>query len=353
MYYPPETRVSLLTPIHRERTLPQPGEVIVRVGQRVEPWDVMAQASVPGGYRIVEISQVFKAQADDIQQYLLKQAGDEVRAGEPLAARRGLFRRIVRSPVNGFVSAIGAGRMLIEADTMLVEVHAGVRGRVESVRRNWGVTIETVGAIAQGVWGNGQEGHGVLKTLTGSPGELLTREKMEVGFRGAVILAGQGVTFEALEFAQEIQVRGIIVGSLEAGLLPSVQAAPYPIIITEGWGSIPMSPLIFDVLQSNDGREISLNGRVETGWKPQRPEVIIPLLSGETPLEEPELDFVLEKGATVRVLRQPHMGRTGRVVALPDLPKKLSAGIALRGAKVELAANERVFVPFANLEWIH
>jgi len=353
MYYPPETRVSSLTTIRRQRTLPLRGEVVVSVGQRVEPWDVVAQTAVPGGYRIVEIAQALKAQDGDIEPYLLKREGDDVKAGEPIAIRRGLFRRVVRCPVDGFLVAVGAGRALIEADTTVVELHAGVRGRVASVRRSWGATIETVGAIVQGVWGNGKEGHGVLKTLADSPQSMLTREKIEVGFQGAVVLAGQGMTSEALQLAEEMQVRGIIVGGLEVSLLPSAMTAPFPIIVTEGWGTIPMSPVIFDVLKSNDGREVSLSGQVQTGWEPVRPEVIVPRVASEAPSEDTVADLPLTEGVTVRLLRQPYAGATGTVVALPTVPRKLEAGVTFRGAEVELTTGERVFVPFANLEWIH
>ncbi len=353
MYYPPETRVSPLTTIRRKRMLPLPGEVIVHVGQRVEPWDAVAQAAEPGGYRIVEIAQALRVQEGDVRSYLLKREGDDVKVGEPIAVRRGLFRRAVRSPVDGFLVAVGAGRVLIEADTDVVDLRAGMRGRVASVHRNRGAIIETVGALVQGVWGNGQEGHGVLKTLADSPHSVLTRKSIEIGFQGAVVLAGQGMTLEALEFAQEMQVRGIIVGSLESGLLQATTAAGFPIIVTEGWGTIPMSPAIFEVLKANDGREASLSGRVQSGWEQVRPEVIIPLLASESPPEDATAGLPLVEGATVRVLRQPHMGAMGTVVAFPASPRKLAAGVTFRGVEVELAAGERVFIPFANLELIH
>jgi len=353
MYYPPETRVSSLTKIQRERRLPLPGEVVVHVGQRVEPWDAVAQAAKPGGYHIVEIAHALRVQEGSIRQFLLKEEEDDVKAGEPIALRRGLFRRAVRSPVNGFVAAVGAGRVLIEADTDVVELRAGLRGRVAAVRRGRGAAIETVGAVVQGVWGNGREGHGVLKTLADSPQSVLTRGSIEIGFQGAVVLAGQSMTLEAWELAQEMQVRGIIVGSLETGLLSAANATGFPIIVTEGWGAIPMSPVIFDVLKANDGREVSLSARVQSGWEQVRPEVIVPLLASEVPPEDTIADRPLEEGATVRILRRPHMGATGTVVALPSAPKKVAGGGAFRGAEVELEGHGRVFVPFANLELIH
>jgi hypothetical protein len=352
MFYPPETHVSPLTTIRRERMLPLPGEVVVHVGQRVEPLDAVARAAIPGGYCIVEVALALKVQEGSIRQYLLKHEGDEVKAGEPIAVQRGLFRRAVRSPVDGFLAAVGAGQALIEAGTAVVELRAGMRGRISSVRSNWGVVIETAGTVVQGMWGNGKEGHGVLKTLTDSPHGVLTRESIEVGFQGAVILAGQGMTLEALELAREMQVRGIIVGSLEAALLQAAKAAEFPIIVTEGWGAIPMSPIILDVLKAQDGREISLNAQVRTGWEPVRPEVIVPLLASKAPPVKPVADSPLEEGATVRLLRQPYTGATGTVVALPASPRRLATGGTFLGAEVELPTHERIFAPFANLELI-
>jgi hypothetical protein len=353
MYFPTETRVSSLTKISRRRVLPYPGEVIVQVGQRVEPWDIVAQAASPGGFRIVEVAQALRVSEAGVAEYLLKQEGDDVSAGEPLAARGGLFRRVVRAPVGGFVAAVGAGRMLIEADTTLLEVRAGMRGRVASVRRGWGAVVETTGAVVQGIWGNGREGHGVLKALAESPDAILTRESMEVGSQGAVILAGGGVTFEALEFAGEIQVRGVVVGSLTSSLLPAVRAVSYPIIVTEGWGAMPMSRSVYDVLVANDGREVSLDGRVRSGWDPLRPEVIIPIVASEGSPVEPLPDQPLAEGDTVRVLRRPHAGATGTVVAMPDLPRRQPTEMVLHGAEVQLIGGERIFVPLANLERIY
>lgn len=352
MYHPPETRVSAMTRISRQRILPAPGEVSVQVGQRVEPWDIVAQAVKPGGYRIVEVARALRVSEDAMAEFLLKQEGDAVSAGEALAARGGLFRRVVRAPVSGFVAAVGAGRLLIEADTSLVEVRAGMRGRVTSVRRGWGAVVETTGAIAQGVWGNEREGHGVLKSLVDSPEAILTREKMELGAQGAVVLAGQGVTFEALEFAKDIQVRGIIVGSLETSLLPAVRAASCPVIVTESWGAVPMSRPIFDVLYANNGREVSLDGRVRVGWEDLRPEVIIPIVASDDSPSEPPSDQPLVQGDAVRILRQPHAGATGTVIRIPESPRRQPTGMVLHGVEVRLIDGEQVFVPFANIERI-
>jgi hypothetical protein len=202
------------------------------------------------------------------------------------------------------------------------------------------------------MWGNGKEGHGVLKILADSPHSVLTQEGIETGIQGAVVVAGQGMTLETLELAQKMQVRGVIVGSLAPSLFQAANAIEFPIVLTEGWGTIPMSSIIFDVLGANDGREVSLHGRLGSGWARVRPEVIVPLPTREPPSEDAVASRPLEEGVTVRILRQPHMSATGTVVGLPPAPRKLASGVAFGGAEVELATGEKVFVPFANLELI-
>ena len=50
MYYPFETQVTPLTSVRRERILPASGDTLVRLGDRVEPMQIVARAKVPGEY---------------------------------------------------------------------------------------------------------------------------------------------------------------------------------------------------------------------------------------------------------------------------------------------------------------
>lgn len=355
MYYPSMTQATPLTVIKRERLLPARGEVLASMGARVEPIDVVARASVGGELYVVDVSKTLSVKSEDVDKYLLKAVGDTVEEGEAIAARgRGLIplRRVCRSPAAGRIVAIGNGRVALESRAETFELLAHFRGTVVSVMPSLGVVIETVGALVQGVWGAGGEAQGVLKMLAEDPKEKLVADAMDVGCHGAIIVGGSSVDEEALERAEQMQVRGIVVGSIGADLGERVSDLPFPIIATEGMGQVPMASVIFELLRSNAGREASISGVTRLRWGTARPEIIIPLLGGETASTPQQLGGVLEVGTQVRVIRQPYLGSVGQVVSLPSQPRTVDSGARLRGAEVELEEKGRVFVPYANLELI-
>jgi len=355
MYYPSVTQATPLTVIKRERLLPMRGEVLASMGARVESSDVVARASVGGDLHVVDVGKTLSVKGEDLDQYLLKAVGDTVEEGEAIAAKgRGRIplRRVCRSPVAGKIVAIGSERVVLESRAETFELHAHFRGTVISVMPSLGVVIETVGALVQGVWGAGGEAQGVLKMLAEDPKENLVAEAMDVGCHGSIIVGGSSIDEKALEIAEQMQVRGIVVGSIGVDLGERASDFPCPVIATEGMGQVPMASVIFELLRSNAGREASISGLTRLRWGTVRPEIIIPLQGrGATPPPQ-QLRGALEVGAQVRVIRQPYLGSVGQVVSLPSQPRVVDSGARLRGAEVELERKGRVFVPYANLELI-
>lgn len=357
MYYPFETQVTPLVNVRRERVLPASGEVLVRVGERVEPTQVVARANLPGDFRILSVARLLGVPASRIGRYMRVNLGDEVRQGQVIAARRGLFARSVKSPIDGVVTASGGGRILIEARPTLFELRAYIHGTVSNVLvgegppRPYGVVIETKGAVVQGVWGAGGESFGVLKCLVKSPDKPLRAKAIDPSCHGTILIGGAGLSDAALERAQELQVRGIVTGGLPPELLPLVEELPLPIVVTEGIGTVPMSVPIFRLLTTNEGREASISGRVRSRWGVVRPEVVIPLPAETLPPAQTQPGASLTVGARVRVVRAPYLGAVGTVVALPPYARRIeSTGARVRGAEVNLGQEAPVFVPLANLE---
>jgi hypothetical protein len=281
--------------------------------------------------------------------------GDTVKEGEAIAVKGGgliPLRRVCRSPVAGGIVSIKSGQVVLESKTEILELHAHFRGTVVSVMPSLGVVIETVGALVQGVWGAGGEAQGVLKMVAEDPGEKLVAEAIDVGCHGAIIVGGSSVDEEALQQAEQMQVCGIVVGSIEADLGERDSDFPCPIIATEGMGQVPMASVIFELLRSNAGREASISGVTRLRWGTVRPEIIIPLQRRGTTPPPQQLGGALEVGAQVRIIRQPYLGSIGQVVSLPSQPRTVDSGASLRGAEVELEEIGRVFVPYTNLELI-
>ena len=351
-YYPPETRVMPLTLIRRERMLPAPGDVLVQTGARVEPMDVVAQAEVGGQFRTFEIAHLLRVPGARAARYLKKQRGDQVKAGEVIASRPGLPARNVRAPVAGTIVDIDErdGRVAIEVASRRVELRAFLKGVIGNVLGNYGVVIETPGALIQAVWGLGGEAFGVLSVAAESPGESLKASSIDLKAHGSIVVGGGWVAESAFEQAQQLQLKGIIAGSIEGGLLDLARRMPFPIVVTEGVGQVAMAAPIFDLLKSQDGREVSINAVTRTRWGAQRPEILIPLPSETRPPMPPAVGAPLTVGARVRVVRGPHLGRVGTVEAVQARAQRIETGSRVHGVDVRVGPTAVEFVPFANLE---
>ncbi len=352
----PQTRVLALTRIQRERILPVHGEIIATIGGRVDPLDVIARSPGQGRLRPVPIARYMHLSETALPKHLLKQPGDDVSAREIIASKpevMGTLRRIYRAPGKGRIASLYGVWMTLELGGAPVELKALYRGTVVNVMPPLGVVIEAVGSLAQGVWGAGGEGYGVLRKMVESADGILTEDKIDVSARGAVLLAGAGVTEQALRRAAQEQVAGIIVGSLAPALRPVVTTLGPAVLVTEGFGERPMCKPIYELLASHHGEETSLNYCSDRAGA-ERPEVFIPAISAVgAPLDaQPARPLVEEQGATVRVTGGPWAGAIGKLAALAPLPQPLESGISAWGAEVELAEGKQVFVPWHNLELI-
>ncbi|HIE39615.1 MAG TPA: hypothetical protein EYP77_11225, partial [Anaerolineae bacterium] len=333
-FYPPQTVVSPLTLIRRERPLPAPGEILVREGERVDPVHVIGRARVPGEFRIVNIARSLNIPARAVRRYLKVKLNQEVKRGQVLAARGGLVGQTCRSPIDGEVAAAGGGRVIIKAPPREVEVRAGYYGTVARVVPDQGVIIQVSGTLIQGAWGNEQEGVGVLRTTVEKPEEALQGESVNGSCRGTILVGGSGLDREVLERALELQVRGIIVGGIPPELLEKVWELPFPLIATEGIGAVPMSARIFQLLSTHDGREAVIDGRFRSRLKALRPEIIIPLPAEPGTDRLRFQDAPLQVGDRVRAVRAPHTGVTGTVLDLP-ITARTATGARLPAAKVQ------------------
>jgi hypothetical protein len=184
----------------------------------------------------------------------------------------------------------------------------------------------------------------------------------------SIILGGAGITAEALRKAQHEQVKGIIVGGIDAeelrafwgerlrlswpDLLRSGTALPLfddapTIVVTEGFGSHPMSRPTFDLLTQFDRHEIHLDGTTRLDVPHRRPRVIIPL--PQMPGTTPTLQRPLETGSMVRLLDETHLGAIGRIEAIRERGR-LGSGVRMPTYTVVLDDGGRVTVPQFAME---
>lgn len=355
MYFPVEARIAPLITQRRERLLPVRGEVLVHPGESVGSADVVARCRLPGRLRMVDLGQALGVRREQATRYLLKSIGETVQANELLAERSSPFgwrHRTCQAPADGRIVAIRAGQIFIQEAGTPFELHAQVDGRVTGVIPERGVVIATVGALIEGSWGTGGGARGVLKMVVDDPQEPLLAQPLAGDLRGALIVAGWIPDESALEGALEAKVQGIIAGSVNAELCPLLRSLPCCVLITEGFGSLPMSRPAFSLLTAFAGRKAAIRADFHAGWGADRPEVVIPLEEGkELPPEEPG-PLPLHVGARVRGLRVPYLGLLGTVTELPFLPQLVESGARLPVASVMLESGESVSIPQVNLQLI-
>ena len=355
-YYPIEARVTPLVTIRRERMLPELGDVLVRVGEMVGPADVVARCQLPGSLRVVDASRALRVPRDRVERFLLKAVGDTVQVNEPVAAPGGLFgrlRRSCRSPVEGQIIDVRDGLILIASAGTTYELAAHLKGQVTNIMPSRGVVISAAGALIQGFWGRGGEAEGVLKLVVDSPQKPLRARSIDVSCQGTIVVGGRILDEATLDQAVEAKVRGMIVGSVDAVLIPALRALPFPVVVTEGFGTLPMSEPIFGLLHANMGREAMMNAETSTRWGARRPEVLIPLRADDSTPEDTHQPRALRVGDLVRVLRAPYPGALGTVVHLPDFPQLLESGSRVPAVLVELdGVDQPVAIPVVNVELV-
>src|SRR5512138_1460739 len=177
----PVLHVLPLATIVRERTLPVAGKVNVHVNQRVNPTDVIAEASFAREHILLDVARTFGVSPTTADKLIKVKEGDRLTQGALVAEGRGLFARAVKAPRAGRVMIAGGGQVLMEVGDTRVELRAGLPGVVTQVLPERGVVIRTAGALIQGVWGNGRIDNGLIDnglmvSLLEKPDDVLTAD---------------------------------------------------------------------------------------------------------------------------------------------------------------------------------
>lgn len=349
MYIPPVTHVIPLVLIRRKRSLPVPGTITVHLNERVQPQDVVGEAEIAPQHKFIDVAQGLGVSVRDVSRYLIREKGDRVLKGDIIAGPAGFPRKSIKAPTDGRISAITNGKVLFEFRKDPFVLSAGIPGEVVATDGMLSVTLETTGALIQGVWGNNRQDFGVMRIVgTGSRDRLLT-DQLDVKLRGAVLVAGICDDPAPLQHAMELSVRGIILGGLSADLVPIAMSMPYPIVVLDGFGSIPLNRAAYELLTTNRGRDAALDARPSKPYDSHRPEVIIPLPAVNPP-DEPQDLIPLAPGVRVRVTRAPNASEVGSIEEVLDQVMSYPNGVLSRSARVNLEFTGSTLVPLANLE---
>jgi len=338
-----------ITSIVRERLLPILGTVLVRLNQKVNPNDVIAEANWAREHVLLDVARTLGVSANVADRLIKCKENDRLAAKTEIAAGKGLFPRSVVVPRDGRVVIVGGGQVLMEVGETKMELRAGISGTVIEVIPNRGAVLQTAGALVQGVWGNGRIDSGLLVNLVEKPDDVLDARRIDVSMRGFVILAGMLKDAEALKAAADLPVRGLILSSLYPSLIPQAREMRYPIIVTDGFGPLPMNSAAYKLLSTNAKREVTVNAEAYDRYSGVRPELIISLPATNNPPALREVETFV-RGLQVRMRRPPALGMIGSIVSIKPGLTTLLSGLRAPAAEVKLENGETVVAPLVNLE---
>ena len=346
----PVNHILPLTIIERRRFLPVPGEVLVRAGQDVRADDVIAKANAYAEHISLDLSRGLGVPKSKVTNYLKRAIGEDIPENGIIASKPGVVSRVVRAPKSGKLVAVGGGQALLQISRKPFELQAGIPGTVFKVEAELGVVIQCTGAWIQGVWGNGKIGVGGLYVAAKSPDDVLNAQAIDPSRRGQIMFSGHCGDPKLLELLVTNKMRGLILGSMATRVMPVAAKMPYPIMVLDGFGKMPINSAAFQLLSTSDQRETTLNATPFNRHTGERPEAILPV-SGDIAANVPVDLTHIEIGKLVRIVKAPYHGKTGTVENLIEYAK-MPNGLLADAAEIAFSEEEKVVVPLANLEII-
>lgn len=345
----PVVHILPMTLIRRERILPVSGRVLVRKGQIVRVGDVIAEAKLPLPHLMLDIAHGLGMNIADLEQHLQCRVGQRVSEGDVIAGPVGWPKRLMRAPKPGRVVAIRNGKLWLELESQPIQILAGFPGIVDTLIPERGAIIEAVGALIQGVWGNGQAASGQLIQLLMRPEDILTPDRINEDHKGKVILGGFCNDTKVLDLASALPVNGLILSSISSRVLPDAKRMPYPILVLEGFGLLPINLTAFQILSKLINQEVAVNAAEYDPYHNIRPEIIIPQAATEKPFEPKAVsEFTLHK--RVRIIRAPYQAHLGVITDMREGLEFFPSGIAATAADVRIENGKVITIPLANLE---
>lgn len=366
--YTPGLTVSGDIVVRRIRRLPIKGDVLVKVGDTVEPKSVVARALLPGALQNLKLGEKLGVDAKDVRGIFQLKEGDPIEKGQVVAETKGLFGMFKSTVVSDFTGTVESisdvtGNALIREPSVPVEIDAYLQGKVAEVLPEEGATIETRGAMVQGIFGVGGERIGVIRRAVAQADEVLDAAHIQDSDAGKILIGGGGITFDAIEKGSRIGVVGLVAGGVKDSdltrflgydigvAITGQEQIGLTIMVTEGFGFLQMAQRTFELLGSLEGKSASMNGATQIRAGVIRPEIIVPLAADAAAAQTQNQVLELKVGTPIRVIREPYFGALGKVTELPAQLVTLESGTEVRVLRAKLdKTGEDVTVPRANVE---
>lgn len=364
--YSPGLKVLKSTVLRRNRRLPIKGQTLVKIGDKVGAEQVVLKTELPGKADVVNVMSLLGCQPHEVKQFMVKPIGDHVEKGELLAMRAaffGLFKTRIESPMSGTIESVSdvSGQVVMRGAPVPVDVKAYIDGKVVEADEGEHVTVEVTGSFIQGIFGVGGETYGRIVMASSDPTGVLDENSFTEEMKGCVVVGGSLITYNGLQKAIEVGVNAVVVGGFDDADLKKFlgfdlgvaitghEELGLTLVLTEGFGQIPMADKTFALLKECEGKNASVNGATQIRAGVMRPEIIV-ARDEEASMKENEAKLILDIGTRVRVIREPYFGLFGTVTALPAELTKLPTESLARVLDLKFDDGTVATVPRANVE---
>lgn len=147
---------------------------MVKENEVVSRGSVLVEGKKEGERETFSLAQIFKISPDQIGKVLVKNLGDNLKKGEVLAKKEGIFGKVVlRSPIAGRITQISQvlGEVSLVREGKKVVIKSPVPGKVKKISEDK-IKIDFLGVVFKGIKGGGGQSLGVIENLPAGVGVL-------------------------------------------------------------------------------------------------------------------------------------------------------------------------------------
>jgi hypothetical protein len=330
-------------PVYKQVRLSQPGTVLVRTGQEVKVGDLLAEAVIPEEFQIFDIVNHLKIHPNRLDQHLKRLNGESVSKGDVIAQKPGLITRIFRASRDGRIVSLREGRVTLAMGERKLQVAAPIAGTVVELIPGFGAVIGLAGSLIQGVWSNGLNASGSFTCLEFDFNDPQQRGRLPE-LKDKIVFSGAIITFERFRLLLTKKPAAIVLPSLVPALVNEALNTTIAVMSLNGFGDQEIDPVSLGLLENMQDQEVLL---LSDGIG-QAAELFLPGKAGKNSALFDE-EVSLGVGSFVRLLGEPYLGSTGRVVELPEQPERFASGLMAKVAVVERQDGALIRVPITNL----
>lgn len=359
-----------------KKTIPGEGTINVSVNQEVKPDDVIAKFTTTAGFSIVNIAHQLAVSAEEGEKFLERPIGSTIYKGELLAKKKAFLKeKIIITPTDCILEKYDkqTGDLRLKFLAKQSPLLSGVYGIVVAVDvQNREILIKTLATQIFGIIGSGHERGGILTFIKEGNDYIVQSSQINDGYKGHVLVSGSLIYQDALIKAVGIGVSGVICGGIEFDTMQKLitnmalhsnqdllkhQDSGISLVVTEGFGALPLPDEIISVLKSYESRFVIINGNEGQIYLPSLdPDSILSVRKISLPLnqisriKEPEIrEITLE--AKAKIVWPPFMGSYGKIVGIDQTPTTLDSGIKSYLVTLE-TSKRKIKVPYNNIELI-